>query len=361
MSHVNLEPNLKGLPLGSDKPHEFTWALKTPLNFVAKTAFSIIYPLKGSICDRIIDVVQRLFKLIAILVLLIPACLLYGLGAMSSAIFATPKINMDSLHLVPHFVHPEPKPEVKIDILKTWFDELPNLPNRGMFNKMIQDIETNNTQLVYRWRLPSTFYREMTIYLKNIIVELGKNPAKKLEVLRQLADASNVCPPTWFEVARKQYRELANPTHGENQLLAWVQEIKEEMIKYFGQAIFDNQWHALNYARYHAGTELGLETEGLENDPYFPREQDSYFTKNFILRVIKTHLHPDNFISALQTKINLNHDPAFPDILTRCMKDRGMHVGQDAHNFVSENFYDDDGKITRNGVIMLLKIINVFE
>lgn len=360
MSHFNSEINLRGLSLGSYQTHEFTWALKTPLNFAAKTAFSVIYPLKGSICYGVIDVAKRIFKLIAILVLLLPACLLYGLGAISSAIFATPKIDLDSLHLAPYFVYPEAKPEVKIDILKVWFDDIPRLPNRDKFYKMIDDIDTQSKQLLTRWRLPPEFHEDMRAYLQNIIALLNENSSKRLEVLRELADASTACPPTWFEVARRCYRQLANPTHGESQLLAWVQEVKEEMIKYFGQAIFDNQWHALNYVRYHAGTELGLETEGLENDQNFSREQDSYFTKNFIIRMVKTHLHPDNFISALQTKINTCYDPAFPDILILEMKNRGMPQSE-ATNFVYENFFDDRGMINRNGVITLLKIISVLK
>jgi hypothetical protein len=352
--------NFDGVPKSPDWAHQVTWKLKAPLNYCFKKGISIIFPLEGTVCHQVGDVVKRAFTCLLVIFLFIPACVLYGLGTISGRIAKTPIINPEGLHL-----KPPPTPLLNeelncdLNLLKNMFaEELPGHTNTESFNRMIDLIEKRCPWLLETYKgIPPSFYDDMTALLRNIIDLLEKNKEKKRDVLNALAEAAAVCPPTWYEVAKKQYNLLAGKNDAESLLLNWIQDIKEEIILHEVQINFGGAWHLLNHVRFQVGEELGLNSEQLKNDPYFSTQQSGLFSKNVILTLFKLHYQTDNLITAIQAKIN--EDPrnnfyqCFFDMLNTAMK---------AHNGDAGCFYDeDDFTITRNGVIMLLKIIGILD
>ncbi len=357
MSHSKTSLHLDGVPQSSDRAHRITWALKAPFNFCIRTAISIIYPLQGSIGQKVWEVVKKILKAIAVIVLFIPASLLYGLGAISSHVSDTPRIDTSMLHVAPPSLE-APVKNLGYDLatLQQWFVQEGLSQYQTEFNSMVTNIKERNQALIEAHKhLPPTFYDDMTLYLENIIDILQQHPQRKKDVLKALAEAANACPPTWYEAAKKQLQLLVSPNVGEVQLLHWIQDMKEELILLFAQNTLGSEWHALNYVRHHVGVELGLSREGLNNDQYFQREEDSRFTKGFIINVFKANFHTDNLITVLQMKINETYQVYFYDMLKDAIAARGV---KDAASYVAENFYENDYvTMKRNGVIMLLKII----
>lgn len=364
LSKKSVAISLDDVPTSSTKLHQITWKLKAPFNYCASTAISLVYPLEGTLGQKIGNVIKRMLKSLAVILLFIPSCLSYGLGAICSSKFDTPRIDTSMLHVAPLPLPPLNKElDYDLEILSKWFEEeMSGGKYQTEFNSMITNIKEENPAILKAHQaLPESFYEDMTLYLRNIIDVLidETNKNRRKDVLKALVEAANVCPPTWYEEAKKQLRLLISPNVGEVQLLHWIQDIKEESILHFIQNILDLDWHALNHVRHHVGEELGLNREGLKNDKYFQREEDSLFTKSFIIALFKANFHTENLLNGLQMKINENYKDYFYDMLKDAMSSRGA---KDANAYVSEHFYEEDYKtMTQNGVIMLLKIIGLLK
>ncbi|MEZ5315612.1 MAG: DUF1539 domain-containing protein [Chlamydiales bacterium] len=114
---------------------------------------------------------------------------------------------------------------------------------------MIDNITKKHESIIVSWDLPKTFFDDITVYLQNLIAILNKKPNKKRSVLIALAEASSVCPPTWYEIARREVLSLLNIHSPEDQLLQWIQEMKEEIILNVVQNKIRSDWHGINFIR----------------------------------------------------------------------------------------------------------------
>ncbi len=265
---------LRDIPTTNDRWHRLSWALQAPLNYCINTALSLTFPLPESTGQKIWEIVKRVFKLIVIILLFIPACLLYGIGSAFGRSVGTPRMEGEAMSVTPPPLQTfETNLQNDLGILKGWHaNEFSAGQHSAEFNNMIQNVQDRNQAVLKAHsHLPSTFYDDMDLYLNNIIQHLEREPKKRRDVLIALSEAADVCPPTWYETAKKQLTLLTCPNSGEVQLVYWIQEIKEEIILSFAQSNFETNWHALNYVRFHVGEELGLNMEGLSNHTYFER------------------------------------------------------------------------------------------
>jgi hypothetical protein len=274
------------------------------------------------------------------------------------------KINANQLSRIPPKTKFLQTLNYDLGILIKWFDEkCSENHNRISFHNMIKNIFQKNPALLKAYEnLPPTFYDDLSVYLNNIIYLLQRDPTNIKMTLEVLAEVAVACPPTWYEGIKKQLTSLQHPNVGEIQLLIWIQEIKEEIILELAQGQFDSEWHALNYARYHVGKELGLNREGLKNDPYFSKKIFKNFTKRFMIDIFKKNFTVERLIAALEIKINKEYCDGFYGMLKKAVMEIGFNEG-DANSYVAENFYDEDenynNKMNRKGIIMLLKTMGI--
>ncbi|KAF3362445.1 hypothetical protein PHSC3_001045 [Chlamydiales bacterium STE3] len=64
-----------------------------------------------------------------------------------------------------------------------------------------------------------------------------------------MAEAFEVCHPTWLETATKIYSELEGRNIVKDNLLQFVQKYKEELTLTFCQNKLGRHWHRLNFVR----------------------------------------------------------------------------------------------------------------
>lgn len=195
-------------------------------------------------------------------------------------------------------------------------------------------------------------------YLGHIIqiIEDGKISDDRAEqVILALYDASIVCPPTWLEVALKQYEILKGGDGAEQRVLNYVQQIKEDLIIDFTSTLEDVEWHALNYMRWLVGKELGLDVSHLKYDSAVINKIIPQYSKSVCLKIFHEHYTPDALINGMITKINLdklgNFDPELALYLENAgvkkAKEEGIDVDSDEFDsamYVLESYYvEKDG------------------
>jgi hypothetical protein len=111
-------------------------------------------------------------------------------------------------------------------------------------------------------------------YLKNgLALLIDKLPEKsddeRRQILKEISEMHNHCPPTWVEILTKLIRKVIvadQATQERDRFLGFVQTYKEELVLQYVQKINPSQWHGINYARRLVGAEFGLDQSSDHHD-----------------------------------------------------------------------------------------------
>ncbi len=290
--------------------------------------------------------------------------------------FSKTQIDLQSLHLAPEpmqiLQEAEVDEAIDIKVLSEKFNQLKIQENvlAGQTSKKDSLLRLCNWTINQDSNIfpdegnkRSLFCKQLSVLLQVIIkkLESGKIPKEKEEdILKELAEASTRCYPTWLEVAAKLFAEMNGQSETvEVKLLRFIQDYKETLILNFSQKVLNAQWHALNFVRNILGTELGLNTSLNEHDPYAAKN-DATFGKNLTKWLfLQQYENANALISAVQTMINLKaYDASYADLLIKITQDLGI---PDPADYVAEHFYTEDFKLNELGVNLMLKMIGVLK
>ncbi len=216
--------------------------------------------------------------------------------------------------------------------------------------------------------------KELQAYLSFLLNEMDKSKysdEQRRNILLRLYEASNVCSPTWLEVAKNECINLQGGNTGKQVMLRFVQAAKESLIlEVAGKQYPNAQWHALNLVRKLAGKELGLDTSTVDFDS--AAYDDGTFTKEMILKIFHDHCTAEALINRVHGLMIAAHldpkdnglDSRLSDLLSsRARKDaaaKGEDPDSDAFDealYVVENFYTKKNKkyiIKKEAVELLL-------
>lgn len=347
--------------------------LKQPLfKLISNIATSVRGKPWESVAKRI---VKLAFHCLVATIFIVPAALAWLLGK-SINYFSKTKIDAEGLSLAPP---PIQVPQavagdnlINIQDISDKFSQLhpigqksPDQISKETSLRRLCDWTATQNDLIYPddVRKRQSFCNQLSILLKGIIKkldsgEIDKN--KEESILKDLAEASGVCYPTWLEVATKLYGEVNGQVETvEVKLLRLIQEYKEAITLEFCQNEANAQWHALNYVRNILGTELGLNTMLNAYDP-FAAQKDLIFGKALTKWIfLQRYENVNRLISSIQGMINSKpYDASYHDFLVEIVTERGIANPID---YVAEHFYDENYKIKETGINLMLRSVGVLK
>lgn len=336
-------------------------ALKRPLFKVVSNIVVSSYPRPYQ--NQALRITKLVLHYLVAIAAIIPLGTVYLLGK-SITHFGKTKINNRNLSLAPRPIEvpvdAEPNQAVNFHLLSQKFRQ--RNPRDNRINSLIH--LCNLAALGLRPH-SDLFSRQLSIYLKGIIrkMESGEISAdKENDILKELAEASTRCRPTWLEVAARLYAEV----HGQAEtvdvkLLRLIQEFKEAIILDYSQNEMGSQWHALNIARNLFGRELGLNTNLSSNDPYGQGDATSAFAKGiFKWLVVRKYEKVNRIIDSIKESINSKqYDQSYYEFILEKVRQR--NIEGDPNEFVQEHFFDEDYKLNVAGVNFMLKSIGIFK
>jgi|GEM_PF-5409271 len=308
-------------------------------------------------------------------VFLIPAGLAWFVGKTVSH-FSKTQIDHEGLHVAPESIQiPEDLASdqtIKISVLSDKFNalSLPEESSPDLTSKQ-ESLQRLCDWIVLEHRDlypddPSTrklFCKQVSIFLKGIIhkIDSGKiSEDKKREILKELAEASRRCYPTWLEVSAKLFGEVRGQVENVPQkLLRFIQDYKESITLEFCQNDADLHWHGLNYLRNILGSELGLNTT-LNALDFYAGNNDKIFSKNFSKWIfLQRYEDVNRLIASIQITINSReYDPSYHDFLVETV---GQQKIENPTDYVADHFYTEDFKLNDAGVNLMLRSIGILK
>lgn len=366
----SIRTRLRPHPKASMVWNRCVWSLKQPFDFCLKLALPSFVPLDPwiSCTQRVQKIAMNTLKVIAALLLAVPALALYSLSSFLSLVMGSPQINEAQLVEKPPAISlPTEAESYDIDSLRFWFNEsCKDHPLKDSFEGMLDKVISRDANAAQAHYLdPRIFYGNLEAYLKYTAYLLkDMTPEERAPALDSLAVASSVCAPTWIEGTKKVIRKIKKEEEARIQLLSWLQELKEEIILDWGQTKLDLQWHSINYNRTLIGDEVGLDTSDLANDAYINGQTISIFSKNFLLWFFSTQYTPDKVIKSIKESINLQpFNAEYGDLMKDyLMLEYGYSEQEAADLYMSFYTFDenDNPSITENGVVLLLRSVGQF-
>lgn len=343
--------------------------LKKPL-FKLLSHVAIAAAGSNSIVVRVIKVTTHAF--LAIL-LIIPASGAFLLGKAITH-FSKTKINLQNIHLAaPPIEIPEEDPAngaIDLGVLVQKYERLPRV-NRLMENGGSKSWWLNRLCLHVSLQDPQIFpdnpnkrrefCQTISLFLKAIIRKMndGEIPEdRQREILLELTEASTRCYPTWLEVSAKLFAEVNGTAETVPvKLLREIQSYKETLILNYGQNSIGADWHVLSYMRNILGEEFGLDTSLNQLDPYGAGHAPS-FGKSFCKWILLLlYGNSNHLISRIRDTINSqDFDPSYHDFLKEILRNEG---NENPDDYVTENFFDEDYKITFAGASCMLKSMGI--
>ncbi len=201
------------------------------------------------------------------------------------------------------------------------------------------------------------FCQQVSLYLKAILQKMRSGDIdndKEEQILKELAEASTRCYPTWLQTAYSLYADVHNQEETvPDKLLRAIQEYKESLTLEFVQNELGLQWHALNFVRNILGAELGFDTELNELDPY-GGQQDNIFGKALTKWLfLQKYTDVNRLVEAIRTKINAKpFDSSYYDYLVE-------KVESSQQGDIQEIFYDENYQLTYEGVSFMLHSMKI--
>ena len=222
------------------------------------------------------------------------------------------------------------------------------------------------------------FYEELTFVMQGITYFLKKKkPKEQKEILQSIA-AHSVCKPTWLEhgtALLKQLKGIKGQNECEELIFTYCQEVKEDLIlvewpenaeRLQGTA-WENQWHGLNWMRAHLGEELGLNVQASQFDklkdgfkldgefqrfPFLEEEAKALFLEDFTA---------ERLIQGVMERLNKMAKTKGEDLIGGyLMTLPTLGILEEPLTFIIEHLYDyNEGKITREGVVFILKSLEL--
>jgi len=241
-------------------------------------------------------------------------------------------------------------------------------PIEGCLELMLNQIHVGQVAQVRDQHGHDEFVAKMRVYLSAIMVkiqesgtadEVEEQALVKGQALIALADASNVCAPTWLEAAEKVYNTLYAPPDARNKVLQYVQKLKEELLTEYIQIDLDGRhWHGLSYMRNFLGDELGLNENTSGLDPYAGENKGPLINALFKQLFIERYDDVNRIVSSVQAQIEAK--PAdwrcYYNFLVEIVQ--GMGVAE-AEGVVVDQFVDTDYKPNFKGVNLMLRNIGI--
>lgn len=310
------------------------------------------------------------------LVLVVPAGIAWFAGKII-VWFSKTQINHENLSLAPPpFEIPEETEEesqIDVRVLAKRFDafndgSIPEYSKKKSALETICNSVANNDvgEFADNPEKNQLFCKEMKTFLRKIIHQININKVSRemeKEFLVMLAEADNVCAPTWLEAAARIYSQLS----GKNlsvvmKLIGLVQEYKELLILEFAQVDAGGEWHVVNYMRNLLGDELGLNMHLNQFDRY-AEKKDPVFGKTLCKWIFMQRYEDANrMVEGITNMINSRaYDPTFQDFIVEIIKKQKV---EDPEGFVGENFFnndyeENDYRIKECGVNLMLKEIQI--
>jgi hypothetical protein len=343
--------------------------LKKPL-FKLLSHVAIAAAGSNSMVARVAKVAAHSF--LAIL-LIIPASGAFLLGKAITH-FSKTKINLQNIHLAaPPIEIPEEGPAngaIDLRVLVQKYDQLPNVDRHmedggsksGYLNRLCVLVNSQAPEI-----FPNNpnkrreFCQTVSLFLKAIIRKMNDGEIsedKQREILLELTEASTRCYPTWLAVSAKLFAEVCdNVETVQVKLLRHIQDYKETLILHYGQNSIEADWHVLSYMRNMLGAEFGLDTSLNQMDPYGVGRVPS-FGKSFCKWILlQLYGNSNHLVSRIQDTINSqDFDPSYHDFLKEILRNQG---NEEPDDYVTENFFDEDYKITFAGVCCMLKSMGI--
>ncbi|MEX1013087.1 MAG: hypothetical protein WD595_03560 [Waddliaceae bacterium] len=196
-------------------------------------------------------------------------------------------------------------------------------------------------------------------YLKMIIYKFREEGTDKKFFIEHILEKKRACTPTWVEVTRSTMEKLYGVSGVRQQLLTYIQDIKDGIFL----STQGKDWHVLSHARKHFGKQIGLNVEAGESDGFADcignKSQKSlleHFNKEFtlvrLISALLTKIHEDN---SLETRTEIQ-EVLFEDAYAHYLKNKRVddEVKEEKEEFndyvyVPETFFDK-----KNGISTLL-------
>lgn len=230
-------------------------------------------------------------------------------------------IREEAFSLAPESIRVSPEEQAAIEtielqeLVSLWEKTDSNNPQFTETSVKLEDWLQNkvlhpNTYTFINSEIVQLASNELQLYLKQLILELKKKNDPKIveKVVNELVYASGKCSPTWLEVAKREYLKLKCNDTMRQQLLQYLREIKEDLIMDFANENEPgSQWHVINYVRWVAGNELGLDRSQINYDSTVTYEEDRIYPKKECLEIFSNLFTYEQIFNRMQRKIELEH------------------------------------------------------
>lgn len=345
-------------------------------SYAVTVGAALKWPLPRLCCNRVVisDVFQHhrsifaiiprttrvAFDILKTVIAFIPCAALYLMG---SLILKCGSLQIDASQL-PRLAKKVPTPRVQPDA----FQRLLELSNNDELRMAYNTFTSDQCRLIRRDFKDDFRMKEFERYLSGIVDLLeSEKQSQKDRVISELADALEVCLPTWVEKARKLYEELCDAGTPEDNLLREVESYKEEIITdFFQRTLGFTQWHYLNGARVNLGREIGIRQELANTDQYVT--QLSFLQRFFVKWCFWTWYNNANLlIEAVTNRIQLSgKDMSYYMFFNQKLSAKNSISNADSSEeeedhtiaYIESHFYRNR-QITKEGVAFMLKEMGI--